>query len=127
MKKIRIIFIMLSLTFLLFVSASCIAQEKYHPGGPYYYGDFATYKIPFRPIEELTPSEAKTRDVYYLAYFNDGGEILSFTKYLKGKIEFSDKYIYDQSGILERRELTKSTGEVIIQYFDKQGRIIQKK
>jgi hypothetical protein len=43
------------------------AQTKYHPGGPYYYGGFANYKIPFQPIEELTLAEAKLRESYYEA------------------------------------------------------------
>mgnify|MGYP001595550878 FL=1 len=117
----------ISFCIFLITVTSCNAQEKFHSGGPYYYESFATYKLPPHPVGELNPEEAKKRDSYYIAYFDDNGKIVSFSKYLYGKLEFSAKYTYTQEGYLERRELTKASGEVVIQYFDKKGRIIQKK
>jgi hypothetical protein len=80
--------------------------------GPRYYGSFATYHIPFRPIEPLTQAEAKSWEAYYVAYFNTDGKILSFAKYLDGKREFSDEYTYDSMGIPVKRRTTKWGGEV---------------
>ena len=118
------IFTMISLTFLPFISTACMAQETRHTGGPYYFESFANYKIPFWPIKKLSEDEAKTRDAYYIAYYDKDGKIVSFTKYLYGKMEFDDKYFYGADGRIERRELSKSTGETAIQYFDKNGKLI---
>jgi hypothetical protein len=125
MKKI--IFTAISLTILPIISMTCSAQEKQRTGGPYYFESFANYKIPFQPIRELTPTEARSHDVYYIAYYNNEGKIISFTKYLHGKMEFSDKYIYSVDGLIERREIAKPTGEIVIQYFDKNGKLIPEK
>ena len=119
-------FAIMSFNIFFIAFTSCKAQEHFRPGGPYYYESFANYEIPFRPIGELSADEAKLRDAYYVAYFNNNSKIVTFTKYLKGEIVFSDKYIYSRSSFLEQRELTKSTGEIVIQYFDKKGKIIQK-
>lgn len=106
--------------------SSSHAQGKYHPGGPYYYESFADYDIPFRPLGEIILEKAKSRDSYYIAYFNDDGNIISFEKYLYGKKEFHDQYFYKSNGTPERRELTKASGEIVIQYFDKNGKLIKK-
>lgn len=124
--KTQLIWGTMCFSILFLMAASCKAEGKYRAGGPYYYESFANYEIPFRPIGELTSEEAKVRDSYYIAYFDNDGKIVSFTKYLYGKFEFSDKYIYRSNGVLERREMTKSTGDIEIQYFDKKGKIIEK-
>ncbi len=126
MSNIETVINAVTISLLLVLSTSCNAQEKKHQGGPYYYESFANYEIPFRPIGELTSEQAKSRDSYYIAYFNDNGAIVSFEKYLHGKSEFSDRYIYKADGVLERRELTKASGEITTQYFDKNGKMIKK-
>ena len=123
-QKLQMLFTLISLTFLPFACTACIAQEKRHIGGPYYFESFANYKIPFQPIKELSKDEAKTRDAYYIAYYNEDGKIVSFSKYLNGKMEFDDKYFYGADGRIEKRELLKSSGERAIHYFDKEGNII---
>lgn len=126
MQKIQMILGALSFSIVSLMVSSCHAQDKYHPGGPYYYESFSGYDIPFRPVGELTPEKAKSRETYYIAYFNNDGKIISFEKYLNGKKEFGDQYIYKSDGVLERRELSKASGEVTIQYFDKNGKMIKK-
>jgi antitoxin component YwqK of YwqJK toxin-antitoxin module len=126
MLKLHIFLQLSFFCFFLLVVPSCNPQERYRPGGPYYYGGFANYKIPFQPIEELTLDETKLRESYYVAYFDNSGKIVSFTKYLKGEPEFSDKYTYTSTGSLERREMTKYTAkEVVIQFYDRKGKMIK--
>lgn len=126
MQRIQIILGVLSFGIASLMISSCHAQEKYHSGGPFYYESFSGYEIPFRPVGELTPDNAKSRDSYYIAHFNSEGKIISFEKFLYGKKEFSDLYIYNSSGSIERRELTNAFGEIAINYFDKSGKIIKK-
>lgn len=123
MLRLEISLQLIGIFVLWLLCSSCSAEARYHPGGPYYYGSFADYKIPFQPIEELTQEKAKLRESYYVAYFDGDGRIVSFTKYFKGKKEFHDGYTYSSGGLLERREITKYTGEVTIQYFNNKGEI----
>jgi len=109
---------------ILGIIQACNDNYIYPKGGPYYYGDFATYKIPFQPVERITPEEAKARMAYCVAYFDEDHRVISFTKYLKENVQFSAKYFYNLNGIVEKSELTKSNGEVNIQYFDKKGQLI---
>ena len=110
----------------LFLSlSSCSAEEnkKYLPNVPYYYGSFSGYSIPYKPIEELTYEEASQRDSYYVAHYDKEGKMTSFAKFLYGKFIFIDRYFYYTSGVLERREGVKFTGESYIQYFDEEGNL----
>lgn len=127
MLRIPLIFLFTGFFLICSLIFSCNAKEKYRPGMPYYFESFANYGIPFRPIKEISKDEIGKRESYYVAVFNEEGQIISFSKYLNGNLEFIDNYIYDANGVLDRRELIKSTGEKIIQFFDKGGRIIQSK
>jgi antitoxin component YwqK of YwqJK toxin-antitoxin module len=108
----------------MFSAISCNANDSGRQGGPYYFAKFIGYQIPFQPSEEISYEEAKKRNTYYVAHFDEEGRIVSFSKYLKGKLIFIDKYYYD-SGSLARREMTKSTGETTTHYFDEKGKLIE--
>jgi hypothetical protein len=122
----KLLFIV-SFSMCLFFStvASCKNEKKYSSGGPYYYKDWVSYTIPYKPYNEVTMEEAKTLNSYYEAYFDNNGKIILFTKYLNGEIEWSDKYFYTPDGLLGHREMTKANGEMQVQYFDKKGLIIR--
>lgn len=125
MSKVIILFMLVVCFLIMPLLISCYAEETHLPGIPYYYGSFSGYQIPFKPSKPLTEEEAKKRDAYYVAYYDDQERIVSFTKYLSGEIAFSDKYYYRYSGIIERREMTKSSGEKIIHYFNENGKLIK--
>jgi len=109
----------------LFLPTSCIAEEKYLPGGPYYYAEFSGYNMPPHPLKKLIQEEALKRDVYYIAYFDERERLISFTKYYKGRNLFSSKYFYRPSGILERRESIDEIGETKIYFYDEEGKPIE--
>jgi hypothetical protein len=123
MSRSQMILHLITIAFISLQCATCASQPSSRSGGPYYYGTFANYKVPFQPLEELSYEEAKLRESYYVAYFDSNSRIIGFSKYLKGKMEFEDKYVYSTNGILERRELIKNTGEVTIQHFNRRGEI----
>jgi len=81
MLKMQNIVSSISLIILTVLSVTCATQEKPRTSGPYYFEGFAHYKIPFQPIKELTPSEAKSRDAYYIAYYSNDGKIISFRQF----------------------------------------------
>lgn len=109
----------------IIICTSCTAEQTYPTGGPYYYGDYKHYLIPFQPIEQLTHEEAIKRKVYYISYFNDKGQITLFEKYYKGKPEFTDKYYYRKNGTLEKRETIRLNSETKVQLFDENGKLIK--
>jgi antitoxin component YwqK of YwqJK toxin-antitoxin module len=104
---------------------SCHAEQPKYSGGPYYFTGWKNYKIPFEPVGQIPFEKAKQLTAYYEAYFDKNGNIVSFKKYINGKIEWSDAYSYDKSGTILNRILTRNDGTVIKQYFDEKGRIIK--
>jgi hypothetical protein len=79
-----------------------------------YFGGFAPYyQIPFRPSEPLTEAEARTRRAYFVGEYDDAGKLLSFTKYLDGKLEFRAEYTYGVDGIAIKSKMTKSGGTIV--------------
>lgn len=123
---LRIIFCITGILIIGLIQA-CNGTPNYPTGGPYYYGSFAGYSYVLRPVEKITLEETKKRDAYYVVYFSDNNKVISYTKYLYGKMEGGAKYFYDLDGLLEKRESANSKGEIKISYFDKSGNIIEPK
>ena len=98
----------------LFLAVSSQRSAKQYPTfGLHYYGSFVNYRIPFQPKEPLTANQAKLRNAYYVAFFDENGKIVLFTKYLNGKVDFSDEYTYNTQGIPIKRKITKSNGQIV--------------
>lgn len=111
-----------------FCVVSCTSgQPKYHPGGPYFYKSWASYYLPYRPINEITENEAKELEQqgysFYIAYFNEQGYIKSFEKKYKGNQEFKTDYSYE-NGILMKEESIQG-GKITTTLYDKNGKIIK--
>jgi len=98
---------------LLSSAFSCSSVSSYPHGGPYYYKSFASYQLPHRPVNELSKEEAleleKNGYAYYIAHFNNSGQIVSFEKIYKGKMEFKFMYFY-ANGILVKGEKINAGG-----------------
>src|SRR3989338_8501544 len=92
------------IVFILTSFAVCYGAEKYK-GGPHYFRDIKNGAAPYEPVEEINYEEANNLYTYYEAYFDDEGRIILLKKYRKGKLEWSDKYVYGPTGSLENREL----------------------
>ena len=124
---IRTLFIyLLAVVTTIGVAASCSAsQPKYHPGGPYYYKSWASYYLPYRPVEEISKQGAEELDrqgyAYYIAFFNEQGLIKSFEKRFKENMEFKVTYDYD-NGVLKKEEAIDMNGKVKITSYDKDGK-----
>jgi len=123
-KTISSAIIFIGIVFLL-LPTSCNAQVKHNPGMPYYYGSFSGYYRPYRPSEPLTFEDAIKRHSYYVAYYDEQEKVISFTKYLNGKLLFNTKYFYWQSGTLEREEITDEKGETRTNNYDEKGKRIK--
>ena len=111
------------------MAASCsAAPPKYHPGGPYYYKSWASYFLPYRPVDEVTKSEAEELErqgySYYIAFFNEHGLIKSFEKRYQGKMEFKATFFYE-NGLLIKEESLVANGKMKHILFDKNGEIIK--
>lgn len=96
------------IAFTIIGSGFCYAEDYHYPGGQYYFKDIKNSAAPYEPVDEINYEEAGNLYTYYEAYFDDNGRIVSLKKYLKGKLEWSDKYQYGATGALENRELSIS-------------------
>jgi len=103
-------------------------QTKYHPGGPYYYISWAHYFSPYRPVNEISKSEADELEHrgygFYVAFFNEQGRIKSMEKRYQGKIEFKTLCYYDND-VLKKEEVTDANGNVTVTLYDKNGKILK--
>jgi hypothetical protein len=127
MNKTAFIYLVVLLT-AMNMAISCASTPKYHPGGPYYYKSWADYFLPYRPVNEISLSEAKELGgqgyAYYIAFFNDIGMIVSFEKQYRGKMEFKATYYYDK-GVLRKEEVIDLSGKIIKStMYDEKGRRI---
>jgi Family of unknown function (DUF6156) len=94
------------------------ACKKHVPGGPYYFSTWDGYDLPRRPVDPITPEEAKSRKAYIEVFYDDRGRISRITKYLGGNLEWSDSYEYDGNALV-RRIGTKPSGEVVEDRYDR--------
>src|SRR4030065_2490513 len=111
MRKLFLKTIILCLCFPVLLASGCACvQPQYHAGGPYYYKCWKGNRVPFCPSGEVDFEGAKFIEVngypYYEAYFNKDGYIESFKKYTNGKLDWEDKYFYE-NGFFKRREFKK--------------------
>ena len=63
------------------------------------------------------------RRAYFVGEYDDTGQLLSFTKYLDGKLEFKDEYTYGVDGIPIKSKMTNSNGTIIESPLDA-GRVL---
>jgi hypothetical protein len=97
---------------------ACAAE--YPAGGPYYYGSWASYFVPMRPVEPLSLAEAQKRPVYYEAFFDAEGRIVRFAKHSKGRVLFQTSYSYRADKSFEERGC--SGGALVVTVYDKKGK-----
>jgi hypothetical protein len=92
---------------------------------PQYFGSWQSYKIPFIPEEPISKKEAQQRKSYYVGYYNSNNQLERFEKYLDGKLNWKDEYLYWDNGNIKTRVMVKFDGSRIVQNFNRQGRIIK--
>jgi hypothetical protein len=120
--KIRI-YILIIIAIIAGVNMFCKAKNP--SGGPYYFKSWESYQIPFKPIGMIPLEEAKKLDAYYEAYFDNNGKVLSFAKYLYGKLKYKVTYSYRQNGVLEGASTADSLGKITLDKFDTKGNLIK--
>jgi hypothetical protein len=90
-----------------------------------YFKSFSGYKIPFRPTDEISETEAIASANYYIGVYADG-LLLSFEKVFESERVFLDEYTYwPDTKHLRHRKMTKEDGTIIDKEFDERGRMIE--
>lgn len=85
---------------------------------------FLTYtgvKLPFTLVTPLTDAEVHNRNTYFRGYFNATDRITGFDKMVYGEVELAHRYTYNDSGTLQRAEITDIDGECTVLSFDEMG------
>ena len=117
-------FILIS-TFLVGGCKAEMNEETINKNSIIYYGNFAGYHIPPKPIEIISKEEAFSRNTYYMGYYDDVGKLYRFEKYLKGELFFQENYEYHDNGNIMKVYGTNPDGEYSSRYFDKKGNLLK--
>lgn len=98
------------------VTAGVVSPQemKKRTGGPYYYRTWTGYNILPVPHDEISEDEAHSLRAYYVVFYNELGNVESFTKFLDGKEEYSSKYYYDEAGELAKEEVKNPDGSITV-------------
>lgn len=108
------------------------AGERLH-GGPYYFESFKTKSMPEDPVGRLSDEEVARRastGTYYMAYFNDRGQLARLTKRRHGQVDWESEYSYDDNGRLISGRTTSRSSEGALQIdrtFGLNGDVVTKK
>lgn len=82
---------------------SASLADKYTPGTPYYFSDFDPGLQPWVPGQQLNIEEVFKNYQYYEIVFDQGGNGITVTRYLRGNRENSEKYLLLPDNSLRKR------------------------
>ncbi len=114
---------------LLFSFNSCTKSQKMQSanegGAVKYFSGWSGYSIPMRPKGEISKEETHKLDAYYVGTF-EGGLLVSFEKFLHQERLWTDYYTYwENSKKIRKRKMVREDGEVQIQSFVEDGKLIK--
>lgn len=96
-----------------------------------YFTSFISYKLPIRPIGEISFSEvskANNRYSFYEASYDQTGKLVMLNKHYNDKVLMQVKYFYNPNDCIVKCELTHPfdpNSELIEQYFNESGKFIK--
>jgi hypothetical protein len=106
---------------ILFALVAC-QSTRHASGGPYYFKSFASHESPFRPVEEISHSEAESLQAqgyaFYAVWFNERGQVERYEKHYRGAIDSRAQYSYREGKLVEARGVDPD-GKEIVQSFAK--------
>lgn len=85
-------------------ASSASLSDNYTPGTSYYFSDFDPAQQPWEPGQYLNIEEVFKNHQYYEIVFDQDGNGITVTRYLRGSRESSEKYL-----VLPDRSLRKET------------------
>lgn len=94
--------------------------------GIVYYGSFAGYHHPVKPVEELSREDAASRNAYCIGFFDEAGKLYRFEKYLRAELFFRYDYVYGDDGRLTELRIINSDGKESVHRFDDSGKSLRK-
>ena len=92
----------------------------------FYFGSFAGYNIPLKPIEKIEKKEALSRRTYCIGYYNNKNMIVKFEKYIDAALFFRHEYSYYPNGKIMKNKGIDADGNERIDFFDIKGKRISK-
>lgn len=91
-----------------------------------FYRSFIASNLPITPVDEIDEKQSEEFDSYYIAKYDDHGNLKEFRKYLhvednnsvQAELVFTDRYEYSRSGQLTSRELIHADGKESHWFFE---------
>jgi hypothetical protein len=113
----------------LALSSGCSSPESPHAGGgPFYSLDAAinpAHPSPVKPVHDVSKSEAEKHDTYGVAYYDQQGRIISYSKHSGDHEESFCRYFYDDKSVFEHEECRDSRGTTTKRYFAADGSVLR--
>ena len=109
---------------LILVSPSAICEGKFQPyeikpGAAYYSDEYSVQNGVSQLGEEKNFEEVYQFYNYYEAVFDTDERIVTFKAYLRGDLEFSESYFYDDGGNRAKKIVRDSEGtESVVNFED---------
>jgi len=110
------LYVLMAISFMI-VSCACnesVMTEENIASVPMrtkYFGSFASYELPIRPVDPLSEEETKALEkdgyAFYEAKYDDSGKLQMLRKHYHGKIESQWDYTYTERGEIEKCVLTR--------------------
>ena len=102
-----------------------MSHSKNNVSGKAYFATFSGYSIPLKLVDEITESDALSRDAYYVATY-ENGVLLGVEKYFRGRLFFKHEYFNHENGALKESRTVNEDGEKNVLLFDERGKMIKK-
>lgn len=92
-----------------------------------YFSTWSGYNHPIIPQEEISETEAVKKSAYYIAYYDEKGQIVKFEKHGENAVLiFTYLYEYYKNGVIKKAIIRNNKGEHIL-LFDVKGKYMSEK
>ena len=113
----------------LVLGSGCSSPASSHAsGGPFYSLEAeanSAHPSPIKPVHEVGKTEAEKHDAYGVAYYDQQGRIISYSKHLSGHEDSFCRYFYDDKSVFEHEECRDSSGTISKRYFGADGSVLR--
>jgi len=86
-----------------FAASAAALADKFTPGTPYYYDNFAPGQLPWEPGRNLNIEEVFKNYQYYEIVLDQDGKELTVNQYIRGDKAGSEKYLVLPDGSLRKK------------------------
>lgn len=88
----------------------------------FFYLSYSGISLPLKLVSPIDAASTQNRNTFFAEKQNADGLSIEIAKFTYGEMDLLHKYIYDESGMIVKAEITDGEGEIQHLSFDSQGR-----